>query len=392
MIMRCGFGVGEDELSQQIPEADNELARLLDFTLQETVLRTGIPSHRCVSSLTSDRQTRVAQARSVLEGNRDRIFNNSLAREGAAAGEGETKVKVGAAGEGATREGKKTGGSGGDDGNGDNNGGSNSGGNSGGNSAGSGNDGGGAGRRGGQVTMIGAMLRATEEDGTTPSMSHGEIKDELATLRGAGHETTSNTLCWTLMLLCRNAAPMERLRAEVDAKVKGAAPTFEEIATLDYAHQVVYETLRLYPTVPTFPRLAARNTTLGGYDVPRGSLVFVQQSAMNRNPNVWPDPTVFRPERFDKLPELKPSKPVGVPGGGQPFGFVPFGAGPRTCVGQRLAMLEAVQILAAVVKRFDVCLAQPGEKVGEYADITLGPKKGLFVRMRERRRRKEDGV
>lgn len=240
--------------------------------------------------------------------------------------------------------------------------------------------------------MMGAMLRATEEDGTTPSMSHGEIKDELATLRGAGHETTSNTLCWTLMLLCRNAAPMERLRAEVDAKVKGAAPTFDEIATLDYAHQVVYETLRLYPTVPAFPRLAARNTTLGGYDVPRGSLVFVQQSAMNRNPNVWPDPTVFRPERFDKLPELKPSKPVGVPGGGQPFGFVPFGAGPRTCVGQRLAMLEAVQILAAVVKRFDVCLARPGEEVAEYADITLGPKKGLFVRMRERRRRKEGGV
>ena len=134
---------------------------------------------------------------------------------------------------------------------------------------------------------------------------------------------------------------------------------------------------------------------MSGYDIPAGSMVFISQSGMNRDPSIWPEPLRFEPERFGpRPPDLMPSKPVGVPNGGARFGFVPFGAGARTCIGQRLAMMEAIQILGALIKRYDFALALPPgvAEVEEFADVTLGPKKGMPVRVSRRRRPSSGGV
>jgi cytochrome P450 len=240
--------------------------------------------------------------------------------------------------------------------------------------------------------MFDAAVEASEKEGAlpnmisvmknaeNPSLSYSEIKDEIFTIRGAGHETTSNTLSWALFLLSdpRYCDALAKVRNEVDTLIKGDIATFEELKTLKYCTWVFYETLRLFPTVPSFPRLSVEDCQLQGFDIPKGTMVFITQSAMNRNPAVWENPDAFCPERFEKVAELTPSKPVGVPEGHK-FGFLPFGAGPRTCIGQRLALMEGLHILAAVVKNYDFKMQNPGEDVAECADITLGPKKGLHM-------------
>ena len=213
-------------------------------------------------------------------------------------------------------------------------------------------------------------------------LTEEEIFQEMMTIRGAGHETTSHTLSWAMLLLYQNPECMQKLRQEAAQVLKGSIATFAETKNLPYTHMVVYETLRMYPTVPSFPREAASDTTLLGYDVPKNSLVFVCQNAMNRNEKLWTNPDKFDPERFRELPELLMSKPIGIPGGHN-FGFIPFGAGNRTCVGQRLAMLEAVQMLASIAKNFTWVLSYPERRISEVADITLGPKEGLDMTFTE---------
>jgi cytochrome P450 len=224
-----------------------------------------------------------------------------------------------------------------------------------------------AGKEGALPNMISVM-----KDAQNPSLTYSEIKDEIFTIRAAGHETTSNTLSWALYLLSdqQNSHALEKIRHEVETLVKGNIATFEELKKLKYCTWVFYETLRLFPTVPSFPRLSVEDTTLQGYDIPKGSMVFITQSPMNRNPDTWENPDVFCPERFEKVAELTPSKPVGVPDGHK-FGFLPFGAGPRTCIGQRLALMEGVHILAAIVKNFNFAMQNPGEVVQECAGILL---------------------
>jgi cytochrome P450 len=187
------------------------------------------------------------------------------------------------------------------------------------------------------------------------------------------------------MLLAQHPKKLARVRSEVDRLVSGRTATFGEYRQLRYTQMVLYETLRLFPTVPSFPRLSVKRCKLGEYDIPTGTLVVVSQQPMNRDEAIWgTDAHLFIPERFDPgegrpLPQLRPTKPVGVPGGHN-FGFVPFGAGQRTCVGQRLAVMEGTMILATVAKGIDFELVSPGTKVDECADVTLGPKAGLWMR------------
>ena len=178
-------------------------------------------------------------------------------------------------------------------------------------------------------SMLDAMLKATKEDGS--KLSPTEIRDELLTVRGAGSETTSNTLCWALYLLSKpeNAAVLTKLRGEVDAGVKGDTCTYEEAKQLTFTSKTMFETLRMFPTVPSFPRECHEDIRLpSGYDVPRGSLVFVSQRPLNYNPELWDKPFEFNPDRFGgkdgPAPELHMSRPVGAPGGPS-YGFVPFG-------------------------------------------------------------------
>jgi len=228
-------------------------------------------------------------------------------------------------------------------------------------------------------SILHGLLMAKNEDGT-PALSEDEIAEEFKTIRGAGHETTGNTLCFMIKLLAENPHVLAKLREEVDGKFDGDCPDFDQAREMQYAMQVMYETLRLYPTVPQFPREAAYDLKVGDYDIPKGSMVFVSQVRLNMDPDVWDEPEKFMPERFDNVEQLQPTKPVGVPGkSDMQYSFVPFGASNRTCIGQRLAMLEGVQIIASIVKHFDFSLGIEMSKVPNQimCDITLGPKRGL---------------
>lgn len=170
-------------------------------------------------------------------------------------------------------------------------------------------------------TLRSLGTKGKEED----ILSDREIMDEMQTIRGAGHETTSHTLSWCLLLLSQNPDCFDKLRSEAHEQISGEIATYEETKNMPYTHMVVYETLRMYPTVPSFPREAAMDSKLLGYDVPKDSLVFVCQNAMNRSEKLWEEPDEFKPERFEKLPELLISKPIGIPNGHN-YGFIPFGA------------------------------------------------------------------
>ncbi len=224
------------------------------------------------------------------------------------------------------------------------------------------------------ATMLSSLWKAMQAGVIT----RDDVRDELSTIRGAGHETSSNTACWAMIMLEKHPEVMRKVREECDAVFPSErTPTFEQARKLTYTRQVMYETLRLYPTVPSFPRECVQDTTLGGYDIPEGTYVFVSQQALNTRKDVWGEDVMeFRPERFEGIGELAVSKPVGVPNG-PAYGFIPFGAGPRTCVGSRLASLEVVTIIASMVKNAEWDIKLPLSEIEPVADVTLGPKLGL---------------
>jgi hypothetical protein len=122
------------------------------------------------------------------------------------------------------------------------------------------------------TNMVAALKQAVDPE--MGKLTDREILDEFVTIRGAGHETTSNTLSWAIMLLAQNPVEQDRLFTEVDRRVAGSTPTVDEAEELRLCHMCIYETLRLFPTVPSFPRLAVQNCRLGGFDVPAGELTF----------------------------------------------------------------------------------------------------------------------
>jgi cytochrome P450 len=230
-----------------------------------------------------------------------------------------------------------------------------------------------------EVSILRALLEAKNDDGT-PTLTEQEIFDECGTIRGAGHETSGNTCCWALYLLAQDPERLKIARDEVNRIVGDKrVPTYDEIKKLDYIQAIVFETLRLYPTVPQFPREAAFDTKLGGYDVPKDSFVLVSQQSMNRNQKYWENPDDFIPERFYNAKEkiiFRQYQPIGIPDGNR-YGFLPFGAGNRHCIGSKLANTELLMILATIIKNYNWTLNCAPNEVIPVADITLGPKYGL---------------
>jgi len=292
IIMRCAFGVPKEFLSQGIKHEDNRIVHGLDAALKTIILATAVPGFQW---LPTPNNVKVWQALRDFDELSTRVFELGKKR---------------------FEENPH-----------------------------------------GPPTMLSEFLRMRKEkEADAENLTDSAILDELTTIRGAGHETTSNTLSWAMLLLAQNPAELELARSEVDAGIAGDVATFDEARALKRINAIFYEALRLYPTVPSFPRETHRDARLAksGYDVPAGSLVLVSQHPMNRNPELFPDPDAFKPERFLDVGELQMSKPVGGPH--HPFSFVPFGAGQRTCVGQRLSQIEAVMMLSAVVKNCTWCV------------------------------------
>jgi cytochrome P450 len=221
--------------------------------------------------------------------------------------------------------------------------------------------------------LLSMLLLSKDEDGNT--LNHEEVRDEVITILLAGHETTSNALTWTFYLLGQHPEVAAKLYAEVDSVLGGRAPTLADLPKLTYTQQVIKEAMRLYPPAWVInTRRVTEDTTLGGYALHRGTDLFISPFVMHRLPEYYEQPEEFRPERF--TPEFEQSLPR--------FAYMPFGGGPRVCIGNSFAMMEAQLVLATICSRFAV-EALPGTVAELNPQVTLSIKGGLSMRVVERK-------
>lgn len=222
--------------------------------------------------------------------------------------------------------------------------------------------------------LLSMLMLARNEEGA--AMSERQLRDELVTIFVAGHETTTNALTWTFYLLARHPLAAARLHTEIDRVLDGRLPKLTDLPNLPFTLQVIKEAMRLYPPAWVLNAREPRSdVTLGDYAVPAGTQVFISQWVMHRLARYFPEPTRFLPERW--TPDFEESLPR--------YAYMPFGGGPRICIGNSFAMMEAQLVLATLARRFDLELVEP-QTVEPEALITLGPKNGLSMKVRTRPR------
>jgi cytochrome P450 len=219
--------------------------------------------------------------------------------------------------------------------------------------------------------LLGLLLEARDEE-TGETMSRRQVRDEVMTFMAAGHETTANALAWTWMLLSQHPAARERMLAEIDEALGGRVPTSEDVDRLPWTMAVVSESMRLYPPVWGIGRQAIADDEVGGHRVRRGTVVGIVPYLIHRDPELWPNPEGFDPERF--MPGA-PERPK--------LAYMPFGAGRRICVGAGFAQMEAVLLVAMIAQRFTLDL-QPAFHAVPEATITLRPRDGMPMTVRRR--------
>jgi cytochrome P450 len=219
-----------------------------------------------------------------------------------------------------------------------------------------------------------ARLARAQDPETGEPMSEKQLIDNLVTFLAAGHETTAKALTWTLYLLARAPQWQERILAEIGTVVGAQAIDAEHMERLPITRAVLKEAMRLYPPAPIMTRLAAQDMTLGPATIKAGTLIVVPIFAVHRHRKLWDDPERFEPLRFAPEREAKLARTQ----------FMPFGFGPRTCIGGTFAMMEATAILATLVRRarFEWDGVHAPEPISR---VTLRPKGGmpLHVWLRE---------
>ncbi|WP_428486558.1 cytochrome P450 [Rhodopila sp.] len=221
------------------------------------------------------------------------------------------------------------------------------------------------------------LLRSARDPDTGAGFSPEQLRDQVATLILAGHETTAVTLFWALIMLAQ--APEEQTRvAEEAAGVTIKSDTAHAVvASLVRTRAAINETLRLFPPAFTMARQAITADRAGEVDLPAGTLVLIAPWVLHRHHALWRDPDVFDPSRF--LPDAPPPPR---------FAFMPFGAGPRVCVGAQFAMTEAVLVLAALIRRFDVA-REDSRPILPVAIVTTQPDHPALVRLTARTERRK---
>jgi cytochrome P450 len=206
--------------------------------------------------------------------------------------------------------------------------------------------------------FLSLLLQTQDEQGA--GMSDEQARDEAITLFIAGHETTANALAWCFFLLARHPVVYDRMQQEVDRELQGRSPTVADLPRLPFALQVVKETLRLYPPGWLLNRQALRPVTVGGWPLAKGQAVMIAVYTLHRRPDYFPDPTRFNPDRF--VPENEQKLPR--------YAYLPFGAGPRICIGNHFAMMEAHLILVTLVQRMTFAWV-PGQQIVPAGLMTL---------------------
>jgi cytochrome P450 len=219
-----------------------------------------------------------------------------------------------------------------------------------------------------RADLLSRLLAARDEDGA--SMDDRQVRDEATTLFVAGHETTATALAWAFYLLSKNPEALSRAQAEADT-FGPEGPTSYDPERLAYSTKVFKEALRLYPPVLVLARRSREAVTIGGEDIPIRTLVFASPYSVHMREDLWPDAERFDPERFSKQAEAARPKAA----------YLPFGIGPRVCIGNHFALMEGPIVLATILRNVKVEVDAPHEIVPDLV-ATLRPKGGVpaFVR------------
>ena len=228
--------------------------------------------------------------------------------------------------------------------------------------------------------LLSMLMMAQDEDGN--HMEDQQLRDEVITLFVAGHETTSNALTWTWYLLSQHPEVVAKLEAELDTVLQGRPPTLADLPQLTYTKQIINESMRLYPPAHGLnSRQATKGAKIGNTVLPKDGNIFIFPHVLHRNPKYFDRPEQFDPERW--TPEFEAQLPK--------YAYIPFGGGPRVCIGNAFAMMEAQLVIATIAQRFRLHL-EPNQTVEPNPLITLSVKNGLKMSAHERRTIKSDAI
>jgi cytochrome P450 len=213
--------------------------------------------------------------------------------------------------------------------------------------------------------LLTMLMRARDEE-TGEAMSDKQLRDEAMTIMVAGHETTALALSWAWYLLSRHAEVERKLHAELAATLNGRAPTFEDIPKLEYTAMIIEEAMRLYPPAWIIARRAVNDDCVGGYHIEANSEIMLLPYVTHRHPDFWENAEDFEPARFS--PEQSEGRPR--------YAYFPFGGGPRQCIGNNFAMMEATLVLATVAQKYRLRLV-PEHPVEPEPSVTLHARHGI---------------
>ncbi|WNC15837.1 cytochrome P450 [Brevibacillus brevis] len=221
--------------------------------------------------------------------------------------------------------------------------------------------------------LLGMLLAARDED-DGKGMTDEQVRDEVMTIFVAGHETTANTMSWIFYLLATHPEAEQKLHDELFSVLGDNLPTVEDIPQLTYTNLIVQETLRLYPAAWTINREVVEPVEIGGHMYQPGDTLMMSQYVMHRDARFYEEPDSFRPERF--AGDLLKRIPA--------YAYFPFGGGPRICIGNNFALMEAALLLATIAQRYRMRLTSPDQVVEPEPLVTLRPKNGLPMRLEKR--------
>ena len=204
-----------------------------------------------------------------------------------------------------------------------------------------------------------------------PGMTDDLIRDQILTMLIAGHDTSTALLAWALHLFGKHPEVMIQARDEVDSIIATDEVTITHVDGLDYLDAMIKETLRLYPPIHVGNRIVNDDTTISGYELKAGTRVMASIYLSHRDERYWEEPLEFNPQRFGPDGERVP-----------PFTYIPFGGGPRVCIGATFAQVEAKVVLARIIQQFT--LESDGRKVHPHMGATLEPHPGVFLRVQRR--------
>ena len=225
--------------------------------------------------------------------------------------------------------------------------------------------------------LLSMLLMAQDEEGDQSGMTDEQVRDEAMTIFLAGHETTANALTWTWYLLSQHPEVEAKLHTEIERVLGGRLPEVADVPELRYTEMILAEAMRLYPPAWAIGRLAIKDYEVGGYTIPKKSLVLLSQYVMHRDTRFYTEPERFDPERW--TPQAREARPQ--------YAYFPFGGGPRRCIGEGFAWMEGILLIATLAQKWRLHLV-PGHPVEPQPLVTLRTKYGMKMSLEKVKRQK----